>query len=477
MKTKKIYKTPDNYYFRLHHIRPRFKNDIERILLMVSSAVAEMPIQQKEQFDKSLNKIIKGFPGNVVRTDKTINNWRTEISALFSLILYNLDNETEGPSEIAKRMAKNQDLVEFFKLFCYSFQYPGGHLKSQETKKLIERGIKFKPAHYILKLLYQANKGVETPFGINKAEVTHCIFNDTRVTVENKDVKETIDLIKSNREQGFDYDWKGDVIRYAGDIMDYLYYANLLKKHGANYYLNPVEMGAIITFVEKDPWFNLYDKFYGKSVTNEELREAQNKWFYYVSNLSVKANFETDVLAFMGIDKNNYLEIEKKATAIAITEFKNKITDKILKTKEIGDAGENLAIGHECMRLKNGGREDLIGKVVYLPNYLKMGYDIRSFELDSDLRLIEVKTTISNTDIDFKSFHMTENEWNIASSMGEKNYVYRMVISRSSVKLFIIRNPVNKYKSGILDVTLSNGAQVNFDKRAGKYEKILIWQK
>ena len=319
MKTKKIYKTPDNYYFRLHHIRPRFKNDIERILLMVSSAVAEMPIQQKEQFDKSLNKIIKGFPGNVVRTDKTINNWRTEISALFSLILYNLDNETEGPSEIAKRMAKNQDLVEFFKLFCYSFQYPGGHLKSQETKKLIERGIKFKPAHYILKLLYQANKGVETPFGINKAEVTHCIFNDTRVTVENKDVKETIDLIKSNREQGFDYDWKGDVIRYAGDIMDYLYYANLLKKHGANYYLNPVEMGAIITFVEKDPWFNLYDKFYGKSVTNEELREAQNKWFYYVSNLSVKANFETDVLAFMGIDKNNYLEIEKKATAIAIT--------------------------------------------------------------------------------------------------------------------------------------------------------------
>src|SRR3989344_4891974 len=417
MKTKKIYKTPDNYYFRLHHIRPRFKNDIERILLMVSSAVAEMPIQQKEQFDKSLNKIIKGFPGNVVRTDKTINNWRTEISALFSLILYNL------------------------------------------------------------KLLYQANKGVETPFGINKAEVTHCIFNDTRVTVENKDVKETIDLIKSNREQGFDYDWKGDVIRYAGDIMDYLYYANLLKKHGANYYLNPVEMGAIITFVEKDPWFNLYDKFYGKSVTNEELREAQNKWFYYVSNLSVKANFETDVLAFMGIDKNNYLEIEKKATAIAITEFKNKITDKILKTKEIGDAGENLAIGHECMRLKNGGREDLIGKVVYLPNYLKMGYDIRSFELDSDLRLIEVKTTISNTDIDFKSFHMTENEWNIASSMGEKYYVYRMVISRSSVKLFIIRNPVNKYKSGILDVTLSNGAQVNFDKRAGKYEKILIWQK
>ena len=46
-------------------------------------------------------------------------------------------------------------------------------------------------------------------------------------------------------------------------------------------------------------------------------------------------------------------------------------------TKDIGDIGENLVHGHECMRIKLGGREDLLHllhyslTVVILPHHLQ----------------------------------------------------------------------------------------------------------
>ena len=27
-----MYKVPDEYYFRIHHVRPRFKDDVENVL-------------------------------------------------------------------------------------------------------------------------------------------------------------------------------------------------------------------------------------------------------------------------------------------------------------------------------------------------------------------------------------------------------------------------------------------------------------
>jgi hypothetical protein len=474
-KIKKIYQTPKEHFFRLHHVRPRFKSDVERVLLLVSTLIAGIPAQDKDSFDKIVNESIKKIPGNVTRSQKTINNWRTEISSLFGLILYDPETEKKFSSEIAKKMAKNQDLVEFFKIFCYLFQYPGGHLKAQENKKVIENKIKFKPVRYILKLLYEASKRGET-FGLNKAEATHCIFNDLRVTAEDREVIETVELIEENRKNGFDYVWSGDVVRYAGDILDYMYYANLLKKYGNNYYLNTSEMSSIAFFIKEDDWFGEFDEFYNKNFQTSDLRNAQIHWFHYISGQSLKLKFETDVLAFLGIDKQVYMKLEKQTALVAINEFKSRLRDSLLKTKEIGDAGESLAQGHECMRLKNAGRDDLIDKVIYLPNHLKMGYDLRSFEIDSTLRHIEVKTTVSNSDIDFRSFHMTENEWNVAKTLGDTYFVYRLAVNRTSVKLFIIQNPVNKYKEGLLDATLSKGMQVGFGSKSGGYEKLLIWK-
>ena len=46
MSSKKKYKIPDDYFFRLHHVRPRFKNDVEEVLLYVATSISESCFQK-----------------------------------------------------------------------------------------------------------------------------------------------------------------------------------------------------------------------------------------------------------------------------------------------------------------------------------------------------------------------------------------------------------------------------------------------
>src|SRR3989339_790405 len=127
------YKIPDEYFFRLHHVRPRFKNDVEEVLLHVATSISGMSSSIEKNFNLELNKILFEFKKNSTLTQKTIDNWRTEISALFAFI-----QEKDGflkPSKTAIRLANNRYLDEFFNYFLYSFQYPGGHIKSQNVIK------------------------------------------------------------------------------------------------------------------------------------------------------------------------------------------------------------------------------------------------------------------------------------------------------------------------------------------------------
>lgn len=146
-----IYETPPEYYYRLHHPRPRFKNDMESVLLFMASEISHIPACEKNQFKQQLNDAIRRYPGNLSATDKTINNWRTEICALFGLI--ERDDSLRKPGRMAIILSENQDLIEFFRYFLYYFQYPGGFLKPLETVKMINAGIKFKPANYLIQTL------------------------------------------------------------------------------------------------------------------------------------------------------------------------------------------------------------------------------------------------------------------------------------------------------------------------------------
>lgn len=483
------YKIPDEYYFRIHHVRPRFKGDIENVLIYMAeeiTAVGELPI---DQFVSQVNSAIYKYPGNAHRELKTINNWRTEISALFGFIEH--DDNTDKPGRRAKELAESQDLVECFKIFLYNFQYPGAHIKPQYVLEQIEHGVHFKPAQYILRLLKYANKDGGNAIGLTKYEVCHCIFNDLRVTRDGEGVEKTWKRIKNNRKEKAEYDQTGDVIRYAGDIIDYMEIANLLKTYDSHmYYLNTLEEEAIVKFIESAEWFAEYDNMIqNQSGTMDAVKACIKGWFSYVNRDIKDTDFSTDILAYIASDEDELQQLKGTNTVDSIGGLADLVErDHVLEkrivsyydsftTKDIGDIGESLVHGHECMRIKLGGREDLIHLIKRIPTQFAVGYDISSVELDERKRYIEVKTTISSKPLHFNRVHLTKNEWNTASSTKDRYYVYRLMLSKNERKLFLLQDPVNLYKQDLIDMIPGDGAEISFDPaKVGKFEELLTWK-
>jgi len=469
-----MYKIPDKYFHRLHQIRPRYKHDIENILLYVTTEISQIEDGDIEEFNSKLFNALKLYIGNNKRKEKTIHNWRTEISALFGLIEEDNLNERAKPGKIAKKLSESQDLVQFFKYFLFYFQYPGGHIKPHKLKQVIDKGIKFKPAKYFLKTLEAGEKITGKRFPINKAEATHFIYNDLRVTRDHCSPKNVVERIIKIRQSEIELEWKSDNIRYAGDILDYMVTADLLTQHGNNYYINYKDRETTTAFMDSDLWFSGYDKFYSATYKLSDLRDLEDDWFRYVNTDLGDDLFKTDVLKYLGIKEDSYKDLVDQAIEKIEEEFD---PDNAKNTKEIGDFGENLILGHECMRIKNGGREDLIHLIKKIPTHFAVGYDIQSVELDTTKRYIEVKSTISNKALSFFHFHLTPNEWSTAETIKEAYYVYRLMISKFERRLYIIKDPVGHYKKDNIKMSPRNGADITFSEGVGEYKELLIWEK
>ena len=488
------YIIPNNYFFRLHHVRPRFKGDIENVLIYLATEIVTLGKLPTKQFVSKINEAIKKYPGNAHRTEKTINNWRTEISSLFGFIEHH--NGEDFPGRRAVELADTQDLVSFFKMYLFCFQYPGAHIKPHEIAKQINSKIHFKPAQYLLKLLKYACQKEGKNIGITKAEFCHCIFNDLRCTRDNQDVAITWSLIQANRQQKLSYDQTGDVIRYAGDIIDYMEIANLLITYDSRtYYLNSLEEEAIIKFIESTEWFSGYDPLFSNDhLSLQDIQACTEDWFSYVNRSFHDTDFSTDVLAYIATNTTELQSLQegventkKSFSAQALSNQKIKaetiISDRInneidlFKTRDIGDIGEALVHGHECMRIKMAGREDLLHLIKRIPTQYAIGYDICSVELDERRRYIEVKTTISSKPLHFNKIHLTKNEWNTAKTNKDRYFIYRLLISKKERKLYLLQDPVGLFKKDLLDMVPSNGAEITFDpKTAGHFEELLTWQ-
>ena len=484
------YKIPDEYYFRIHHVRPRFKGDIENVLIYMAEELTAIGEKNVDEFIQEANAAIYRYPGNAHRELKTINNWRTEISALFGFIEHT--DTTDRPGRRAIELAQRQDLVESFKIWLYSFQYPGAHIKPKNVLEQIEAGVHFKPAQYILQLLKYANGSSGNSIGITKFEVCHCIFNDLRVTRDNEGVEKTWERIRNNRKENVTYDQTGDVIRYAGDIIDYMEIANLLKTYDSRtYYLNTLEEESIIKFCESVEWYAGYDRMIAaRSGSMTAVKDCVNDWFAYVNRDIKDTDFSTDILAYIASDeeelrqlKENAEKDEIDATTAEFLHAEDDFTKRVaayfdsFTTKDIGDIGEGLVHGHECMRIKLGGREDLIHLIKRIPTQFAVGYDISSVELDERKRYIEVKTTISSKPLHFNKVHLTKNEWNTANSTRDRYYVYRLQLSKTERTLFLLQDPVGLYKQDLIDMIPADGADITFDpKKVGQYEELLTWR-
>lgn len=470
------YKVPQEYFFRIHHIRPRFKTNVEGVLIFFSSEIAKLPELENREFADRVNDAVRRFPGNATKNIKTINNWRTEISSLFGFIQTGKNQDFSKPALRAIELEKNQDVVRAFKTFLYFFQYPGGHLKPQEISELIEAGVKFKPAQYVLRLLNHAEIVENRRVGISKAEFTHCVFNDLRCTRDNIDISLVWNRIKRNRENNVEYDTEGDVIRYAGDILDYMEIANLLISHqSGNYYINHLEQSAVTAFIESKEWFDRYDTMIShRRADNVAISELQRLWFDYVNKRIDDHQFSTDVIALTSENSEDYKE---KLHNITVNYQENVDTKPSFGTKEIGDWGESLVYAHECERLKRLGRKDLIHLIKIMPTDQYLGYDLISLDFDERRRHIEVKSTISNAVMVFNRFHLTTNEWRAANEYRDKYFVYRLFISKAEKRLLVVNDPVGLYKNDQLQmIPRGDGADIIIaPDKVGKWEELLTW--
>lgn len=474
MKRVEKYRIPEKYFFRLHHVRPRFKNDVEEVLLYVANSISQMEVLPVNDFNEALNRVLFGFKKNATLSSKTIDNWRTEISALFAFIQE--DNGKLMPSYTAIRLANNQYLDEFFNYFLYSFQYPGGHIKAHNVIKQIEAGVRFKPCQFILRLLQEGEKLTGKPFNITAEELTQCAFFDLRVTRDGRNPNEVAKLILQNRSQkiGYDYHYKqlktkkshfpssGDVYRYAGDILDYMVLANILNHKGTGYYyyLNQENKEAINFQLHGSNWFNKYDEFYDQEeISNQKIDKIEEAWFSYVNSFKNIEEFTPklnthEAASISKLIEEYYLQIKG---------------ERKVPTKIIGDYGESLVLAHEYLRTKTkSNRQHLINKI---PTPLGVGYDIQSIEIEKCKRYIEVKATKSKKAITNNRFQLTPNEWDTAETMGENYFIYYLVVNEKGKNIFVIQDPVKQYSKGNLQI--NKNLYVEFNKKSGRWEQLL----
>ncbi|MCM1142259.1 MAG: DUF3883 domain-containing protein [Muribaculum sp.] len=495
----KFYIIPDKFFFRLHFVRPRFKRDIENVLLYFANECCKIPDTDCVTYAKKIDNAIKLFPGNLSLKQKTIDNWRTEISALCAFYIEDKKLNITRTSKLSYFLNEHQDLTQFFKFLMLSFQFPGGHIKPKDNIELIVNNIRFKPAQFILNVLLEGNKILESQnigkeMCINDEEATFCIFNDLRVLRGQRTPREVAEIILVNRKKKqkyFDkYDSryksssgkqrsKGDVVRYAGDVLDYMEYAALLRRRMDGYFsIKPGELGPVSLFVHDTSYFNGYDKFYGQNnLTPNMLASTEAEWFSYVDNLLDPDKFKTDISAL--IIGNNVGEDNAKASDLINDRIIEIINSDSTTTKDIGNIGEAIIVSHEKMRLKIAGYGDMLHKVVIVdsPSY-HPGYDIDSLEGDGtrNHRYIEVKTTISRQKINLYGFHMSTNEWDVANTTREHYCIYRLMLSAQGNTLYILRDPVKLYKSDKIEALPRNGMEVSFDEKHFNPEKILVWQ-
>lgn len=488
----KYYHVPDESWYRIHFVRPRFKSNIENVLLYMANECCRIPKCSCAEYSMRYFNAIKMFPGNIDAADKTLHNWRTEIPALFGFYKEDKKLNVTETSRMAIFLHENQDLTQFLRLFLLSFQFPGGHLKPQDLKEIIHRNIKFKPARTIIQVLMEGNKilseqGVPKEMSITAEEATYCIFNDVRVTSGVVGPNAVARTILENRRLKMKYynpcdlnvmslagkaRSKGDMTRYAGDILDYMEIACLLEKRNGYFSIKGNELSALQVFENDTTWFDGYDKFYEReNVDTSELSEIEPAWFEYVNNSMNPELFKMDVRTVV---------MDGEIDVVFSDRIKDVVFSEDRTTKDIGNLGEAIICGHEKMRLKINGYEEFVRlvQIVDSPSY-HPGFDIDSFEADGteDHRYIEVKTTISKQRIQMYGFHMSTNEWRVASTIKEHYCVYRLMLSEKDRTLFVLRNPVGLYKTDKIEAEPRDGMDITFSTDDFQPTELLIWKK
>ena len=114
--------------------------------------------------------------------------------------------------------------------------------------------------------------------------------------------------------------------------------------------------------------------------------------------------------------------------------------ERDFRNRKLGKAGEEFIVSFEERRLHDGGRKDLAEKVRWVADQEGdgHGYDIESFSLSGEKRLIEVKTTTGGQTT---PFFLTRNEERVSREKAEFR-LYRLYDFAKTPRLFKLRPPL-----------------------------------
>jgi len=183
-----------------------------------------------------------------------------------------------------------------------------------------------------------------------------------------------------------------------------------------------------------DFWWK--NEIYWKYTHNNNILKSQqdNKSIREFVNHEIKAKsrrITTSRSRSVGSKKNNLHLIDNGNKILPLPSLKPDIqrsqkfdTVQHIKNIEIGELGELFVIEQEKKRLVSAGRSDLAQKIIHISKEFgdSAGYDILSYNINGDEKMIEVKTTAGNISDDF---FLTENEYR-SMNINDNYYIYRV---------------------------------------------------
>lgn len=114
------------------------------------------------------------------------------------------------------------------------------------------------------------------------------------------------------------------------------------------------------------------------------------------------------------------------------------------RNRALGEAGEEMVFRAERRRLRQASRDDLADGVRWIAQEEGdgAGFDILSFDLQGEKRLLEVKTT---TGPNTTPFYLTENERRVAEKEAERYRLVRLYEFRAAPAAYRLRPPLEEW--------------------------------
>ncbi len=177
---------------------------------------------------------------------KTAWNHRTENAGKLLGMYY----EKDGVIHITQRtrvFLETNDQPAFFKSVCFKFQQPNGSQKIQTIKEKVRHKIRFKPYHFVIKLLKLAS---ENNVVLTKDEIAYYVLNCLE-TLQGKISPQTaFDRIKKDRETN-SHKERGFINEDVKTQFVLLELANLVRIRDKSIILNRKEAQTINLFEEE----------------------------------------------------------------------------------------------------------------------------------------------------------------------------------------------------------------------------------